>query len=114
MSPVAARPVHPPGSFGALITLYKNSLGFKRNKKRTQHVTLLILERFAAKHGHRLVKQMNRNHVEAILADMSSTPSAANDLLKKLRRLMDFARQLGWRADDPHLAEHRADPEADC
>ena len=99
--PVPARLAHSQGSLGALITLYKSSLGFKRNKLRTQHVTRLILDRFASKHGHRLVKQMKRNHVEKILADMASTPAAANDLLKKLRRLMDFAREIGWRLDDP-------------
>jgi enterobacteria phage integrase len=101
VSPVPARPAHPQGSLGALITFYKSSLGFKRNKPRTQHVTRLILDRFASNHGHRLVKQMKRSHVEKILADMASTPAAANDLLKKLRRLMDFARAIGWRLDDP-------------
>jgi integrase len=99
--PPPRRPEHPPGSFGALIAAYKSSLEFKRNRPRTQHVTQLILERFASKHGHRLVKQMQRSHVQKILADMASTPAAANDLLKKLRRLIAFGRELGIRMDDP-------------
>ncbi|MCK1693100.1 tyrosine-type recombinase/integrase [Bradyrhizobium sp. 144] len=100
---IVLRRDHPPGSIGALVGSYKNSLEFKQNKPRTQHVTQLILERFANKYGDRLVRQMQRNHVEKILAQMASTPAAANDLLKKLRRLMAHARKEGWRIDDPCL-----------
>jgi len=38
-----------------------------------------------------------------IMARRASTPGAANDLLKKLRILMHFAIDSGWRRDDPTL-----------
>lgn len=90
------------GSIAALVDLYlRESLAHARNKPRTRHVTKLILERFALKHGHRAVRQMKRAHVESIMSEMASTPAAANDLLKKMRRLMDFAIIKEWRPDNP-------------
>lgn len=101
--PLAAKDApFPEGSVGVLVKLYlAESLAHKRNSKRTQYVTKLILERFAAKHGTRLVRQIKRKHVEAIMAGMASTPAAANDLLKKIRRLMDFAITKEWITADP-------------
>lgn len=91
-----------PGSVADLIMLYKaESLEFAKNKPRTRHVTTLILERFAAKHGHRLVSQMKPAHIETIMASMSATPAAANDLMKKLRRLMEFAIKREWIVANP-------------
>jgi integrase len=51
--------------------------------------------------GHRLVRQMERKHVSAIVARRSRTPGAANDVLKKLRILLRFAIDNGMRKDDP-------------
>ena len=53
--------------------------------------------------GHRLVRQMERKHVSAIVARRKGTPGAANDVLKKLRILLRFAIDNGMRKDDPTL-----------
>ncbi len=51
--------------------------------------------------GHRLVREMTRSHVRQILARRSSTPGAANSLLKRLKVLLHFAIDNDWRKDDP-------------
>jgi integrase len=53
--------------------------------------------------GHRLVREMGREHVRRILAKRSATPGAANSVLKKLKVLIHFAIDNGWRKDDPTL-----------
>ncbi|MFT3731110.1 MAG: tyrosine-type recombinase/integrase [Hyphomicrobium sp.] len=42
-------------------------------------------------------------HVQSIVARRAETPGAANDLLKKLRILLHFAIDNGWRKDDPTI-----------
>jgi integrase len=53
--------------------------------------------------GHRLVRQMTREHVSKIVARRMATPGAGNDVLKKLRILLRFAIDNGLRRDDPTL-----------
>ncbi len=53
--------------------------------------------------GHRLVREMSREHVRRILAKRSETPGAANSVLQKLKVLIHFAIDNGWRKDDPTL-----------
>lgn len=89
------------GTFGALVQAYLRSTDFLRNSASTQAVTRSILERFAEKHGHRLVAQMKREHVDRIIASKAATPAAANNLLKKLRVVIRFAIARGWRETDP-------------
>lgn len=88
---VAARAAPDAGTFGKLVLDYMASVHFRRTKPSSQAVTRSILERFAAKHGHRTVAGMKRKHVEAILAEMHETPAAANNLLSRLRMLIKFA-----------------------
>lgn len=79
------------GTMSKLVDDYIGSIYFKRTKGSSQKVTKGIITRFAAKHGHRTVSGMKRKHVEAILADLSPTPAAANNLLRRIRMLMKFA-----------------------
>ena len=44
---------------------------------------------------------MTRRHVQKIIARRANTPGAANNLLKRIRVLMHFAIDNGWRKDDP-------------
>ena len=53
--------------------------------------------------GHRAVREMTRQHVQRIVAQRAATPGAANDVLKKLKILLHFAIDNGWRKDDPTL-----------
>jgi len=62
-----------------------------------------VIERFLVEHGHRRVVEMRRDDVKKIMALKAATPGAANDLLKKIRTLIKFAIDTGWRSDDPTL-----------
>lgn len=46
---------------------------------------------------------MRREDVKKIMGLRSATPGSANDLLKKIRTLIKFAIDAGWRTDDPTL-----------
>lgn len=47
---------------------------------------------------------MDAQNIDRLMADMSKTPSAANNLKKRLSQLFDFAILLGWRKDNPAKA----------
>jgi integrase len=85
----------------ALVSYYK--LIFPRLKPSTQAMRRGILERFRAKHGHKPVAQLERRHVEDIIAAMAQTPHAANNLLKVLRHLLDHAIDINLIEANPAL-----------
>ena len=94
-----------PGTFDRLVQDYFTSADFKRLSASTQRPYTLVIERIIRdeKIGHRLVAEMTREHVKRIVAKRSATPGAANDVLKKLKILVHFAIDNGWRTDDPTL-----------
>ncbi len=94
-----------PGTFDRLVQDYFTSADFKRLGASTQRPYTLVIERLIhdEKIGHRLVAEMTREHVKRIVAKRSATPGAANDVLKKLKILVHFAIDNGWRTDDPTL-----------
>ena len=92
-----------PGTFSRLAAQYFVSPDFLRLRTRTQHVYRLVIDRFLAEHGHRRVAEMQRDDVKKIMALKAATPGSANDLLKKIRTLIKFAIDTGWRTDDPTL-----------
>lgn len=91
------------GTFDRLIQDYFSSPDYRRLQPQTQTAYRKVIERFVIdeKVGHRLVREMTRQHVQAIIARRADTPGAANDLLKKIRILVHFAIDNGWRKDDP-------------
>ena len=91
------------GTFSRLAVQYFVSPEFLRLRVRTQHVYRLVIERFLTEHGHRRVAEMRRDDVKKIMALKAATPGSANDLLKKIRTLIKFAIDTGWRTDDPTL-----------
>jgi len=91
------------GSFNHLAIEYFSSPDFLRLRPQTRHVYRLVIERFLQEHGHRLVREMIRDDVKRIIASKANTPGAANDLLKKIRVLINFAIESGIRTDDPTL-----------
>ena len=50
-----------------------------------------VLERFRAEHGHRPLKDLQRVHVRNIIAAKAGTPESANNLLKALRVILNYA-----------------------
>lgn len=90
-----------PGSFDDLIARFYKSKQWNEITEGTQYTYRGELERFRAKFGDRLVSGMTARHVANLMGQMADTPSAANNLKKRLGQLFDFAAQLGWRKDNP-------------
>jgi integrase len=93
------------GTFDRLARDYFASPDFLRLTPQTRNKYRSVIHRFLdTEHvAHRQVSEMTRQHVQTIIARRSATPAAANDLLKKLRILIHFAIDHGWRRDDPTL-----------
>jgi integrase len=62
-----------------------------------------MLERFRAEHGHRPLKDLQRAHIRSIIGAKANTPEAANNLLKTLRVLLNYAVDIGMIASNPAL-----------
>ena len=60
-----------------------------------------IVEPFRHKHGDKPVNRLDRKHVMGFLAEKSETPSAANNLRKRLAQLLDHAIALDWSKANP-------------
>lgn len=80
-----------PGSFDALCVSYYRSPKFRGLKTSTQMVRRNIIERFRATHGRKPVRGLGRRHISEIIGAKADTPEAANNLLKVLRVLLDYA-----------------------
>lgn len=102
---MASKPKLPPGpasgSFAELIAAYLASPEFLNLKKSSQGVTRRILEAFGSEHGHAPYKTFKRQHLDVILSRKASTPAASNNLLKKIRVLINFALERGMMEHDP-------------
>ena len=94
-----------PGTFDRLVALYYQSTEFKTLKAPTQRAYRLAIERLLRIEdmGGRPVRGINRAIIKNIMAKRADRPSAANDALKKLRILIKFALDLGWRDTDPTI-----------
>jgi integrase len=94
-----------PGTFDRLVASYFTSPDFLRLAQSTRKTYRSVIERLleGEKIGHRLVREMTRDHVRRILAKRVETPGAANSVLQKLKVLLHFAIDNGWRNDDPTL-----------
>src|SRR5262249_50696807 len=54
-------------------------------------------------HGHRPLKDLQRAHIRSIIGAKANTPEAANNLLKVLRVLLDYAVSEDMIASNPAL-----------
>lgn len=104
--PEASRERGEPGTFDRLLGLYFASVDYKRLKAPTQRAYRLAMEKLVRdeKIGHRTVSGLKREHIKKMMAARVDRPAAANGALKKLRILIKFAIDLGWRQDDPTIA----------
>jgi integrase len=93
------------GTFDRLVKDYFASPDYRRLGPSTQKAYRSVIERLVRGEniGHRVVREMSRQHVQRIVAKRAETPGAANDVLKKLKILLHFAIDNGWRKDDPTL-----------
>lgn len=111
--PLAPTPVKSPNrvtprSLDDLFRRLKDSPRWSSQAPQTSHVYGRILERFldrvdrkGRRYGERPVASVTVGWLDRIFSDMAATPGAANNLRKILKRLMDRAVKLGWRADNP-------------
>jgi site-specific recombinase XerD len=91
-----------PGSVGALIFDYLRSPAFTNLKPASQRAYRVVLGRFGATHGHRMVHDMPRAKVAAYVHEIGANrPGMANLTRKVLRRLLGHAVRAGYRADNP-------------
>lgn len=93
-----------PGSFDDLIERFYKSKDFRDLKAKTQYTYRGELERFRAKYGDRQVSQMTARNVDNLMGRMAETPTAANNLKKRLGQLFNLAILLGWQKDNPARA----------
>lgn len=90
-----------PGTFERLASDYYASPEFLGLKPSTRAKNRGLIDRFCEEHGRRLVRQMTRQHVAAIVGRKAATPAGANNLLKMLRMLIRYGIANQWRPDDP-------------
>jgi len=93
-----------PGSISALVASYYRSPEFLGLSDSTKRVYRGVIEKFREVHGDKPVRLMQRRHVQKILAEKAETPTAANNLRKRLITLLDHAVSLDWRQDNPARA----------
>jgi integrase len=89
------------GSMTALAADWYGSNGYTSLSASSQRTYRRLLEAFLADHGHRLVSQLEPQHLLRILAKMSATPAQANALRNVLRQLLQHGFDNGWRKDNP-------------
>lgn len=88
-------------SISALVVSFYKTSDSKGLSDSTKTTYRGIIERFRADHGHGLVKETQRDHVQKIVAKNSETPAAANNMLRMIDLLMRHAVELSWRGDEP-------------
>ena len=89
------------GSISDLVSRYYASSAFKNLADLTQSSYRNEIKKIDAAYGNRLVAELGRQHVKAIIATKAEKPGAANKLLRTLRMLMKFAVDADMRKDDP-------------
>jgi integrase len=110
--PIGVKRVQP-GSIAALITLYLSSAKFLARQPSTQSTYRNIVERFRREHGDKPVADLERRHLEHMLAKKATTPAAANHWLRLIKALMALAVREGLRADNPAADIERIDARSD-
>jgi integrase len=90
-----------PGSFDALAVSYFRSPAFQGLRDSTKRTYRRIIENFRKLHGKRMMRDLRREHVKAIIGDMADRPQAANRLLSLLKIMLDHALDNGWITSNP-------------
>src|SRR5262249_3594739 len=75
-----------PGTFARLVQDYFSSSEYLRLAPSSQKTYRSVIERLSIDEGigHRLVREMSREHVRRIVSKRSETPGTANSVLQKL------------------------------
>lgn len=100
-APLQARRAIVDGSFAALAILYYRSPGYLKLAPSSRSNYRRVIDQFVQKHGHRLVAQMRRSKVEALLGEYADRPGAGIVFLKRLRGLLAYAVRQKWIETNP-------------
>jgi hypothetical protein len=92
-----------PGIVAALAISYLNSATFNEKRPETQRTERGIINRLVEQYGSGKVSKLTQEQVQRIIDKKAATPSAARNLLRVIRVLMDHAIKLKWGAT-PQLA----------
>ena len=90
-----------PGSINDLVAAWYVSPEWKGLADLTKKTYRGVIEPFRAKHGDKPVSRLERRHVMGFLAEKAETPSAANNLRKRLAQILDHAIALDWIKANP-------------
>ncbi len=90
-----------PGSVNDLVASWYQSPEWGGLADLTKKTYRGLVEPFRQKHGDKPVNRLERRHVMGFLAEKSETPSAANNLRKRLGQLLDHAIALDWIKANP-------------
>lgn len=101
------------GSMAALVVAYYHSAEFKVLQPQTQRTTRLILDSFRSKFGELPANRLETKHLRRILDEMSAKPSAAKNLLKRLRSVFRFAVARGLVGFDPTIGVRVQTPKSE-
>ena len=92
-----------PGTVSALVVAYYNSGAFQSLAPSTKATYRGIIEGFRRENGEKRIALLERRHVDTMISNRLQTPAAANNLLRMIRLLMQFAVTNGLRKDDPTI-----------
>ena len=93
---------HNDGTVGDLVASFYRSAALENLKPGSQRVYRLILDKFAEKDGHRLVRDMPRRVAIGIIEEIgASKPGMANLTGSVMRRLFAYAMKKELRHDNP-------------
>src|SRR6516225_4917649 len=90
-----------PGTISALAAAYYQSPDFRSLADSTKDHRRRIIDKFRCKHGDKPLKGLRREHIVQIMADKAETPEAANNLIKLLRVMLNYAVDLGMIESNP-------------
>jgi integrase len=96
-----------PGSLNELCVSYYRSPGFLNLKESTKADRRGIIENFRKLHGDKSLSGLKRIHVEAIIAVKADTPHGANNLLKVLKVLLNYAVSVEMISTNPAIGVKR-------
>ena len=97
-----------PGSIAALIDSYLKSGQFAALRETSKAGYMSRLATIRKEHGHKLVAMMTRDRIQTnILDPLANKPGAALDTIKKLRILIQHAREKGLLDRDPSVGIRR-------
>lgn len=90
------RPAKGAGSIAALTAEYRPVMAKKTMAESTRDQWHYYLDLLDAEHGSKPVALLERRHVIKMRDDLADLPGKANNLIAKLRGLLEFAINRGW------------------